>query len=702
MLIAAALVGATRRGTAALPSSLNFSIPPGAVGEDLTDFPVFVDLSLLPSSFWDTVQSDGGDLKVTSDDGETRYPLELVSINAASKTGSLWFLAPSVPTAGVTYTLWFGGEEGQTQPAADAEFGSQAVWADYAVVWHTATDPGSDMPDSTGNGNDGTVSGSPTLVTDDGPYGAALDVGKNDGIGNFSPVVPDAPVSWSWWTKHDSVGEDGSDGYFGVGSHSSLNANSVSYLSRFSPLTSNGRVQNYASDGTTWGSWSANGAISEADVWFKWHAVNADGIMTLYKNGAVANSGSIDVNATARDNPIVMSRISSSNVGLAGRMAEFRIRGDAVSAAWEAAEYLNATQTAFFLGIGEGQFHLYVATTGDDDTGDGTEGNPYATIEKAASEASPGTTIHVAAGTYEGQRTHNIGGSVAVYTNASGTQSSPIRFVSDTPWGAVIDGAGVDQAWHNAGDYVEVIGFEITGSNYVGFNQRAHYGLIAGNHIHDLAAPDVNVPNGGALIAENKDTSSNNRYIGNLVHGVNPPGANSTMHGIYVNSPGFVVQNNIVYDVSDTARGIQAYRVIQDGIISNNLVFDCGNGILYNPSEVVGSQNAIITNNIVIDCGIGIRKFGDDPTVTIDSNITFNCSTDYYNDGDAIDDTVATNRITSNPGLVNYQQDGSGDYHLAAGSPAIGQGTSNGAPEKDFDGVTRGSPPDIGPYEYVA
>ena len=58
--------------------------------------------------------------------------------------------------------------------------------------------------------------------------------------------------------------------------------------------------------------------------------------------------------------------------------------------------------------------------------------------------------------------------------------------------------------------------------------------------------------------------------------------------------------------------------------------------------------------------------------------------------------------------FVNYQDDGSGDYHLAAGSPAIGAGTNESCasspgvtpckPATDFDGNPRSLPYDVGAY----
>jgi len=63
--------------------------------------------------------------------------------------------------------------------------------------------------------------------------------------------------------------------------------------------------------------------------------------------------------------------------------------------------------------------------------------------------------------------------------------------------------------------------------------------------------------------------------------------------------------------------------------------------------------------------------------------------------------------------FVNYQDDGSGDYHLVSGSPAISAGTLTSAtvcaaspgispcvPTTDFSGKTRTTRIDIGAYEF--
>ena len=189
--------------------------------------------------------------------------------------------------------------------------------------------------------------------------------------------------------------------------------------------------------------------------------------------------------------------------------------------------------------------------------------------------------------------------------------------------------------------------------------------------------------------------------------------------GIYPQNYGDVIQNNVVYNCE--AWGISAYHACTNTIISNNLVFgNKAGGILGeaapqrdgNPNRVVW-DNSIVSNNIIINNGgYGISNSSSalvgSHNQYLNNFIYGNASGAFALNGNHT--YIQSGNITtnSNPGFVNYQSNGTGDYHLASGSPCIGAGTSQGADPTDHDGVkrpqqrTRGSGYDIGPYEWTA
>ena len=59
------------------------------VGSTLTNFPVYVNLSNLPSGFHANVnQTDARDIRVTKSDGKTELPREVVFYDASTDTGN--------------------------------------------------------------------------------------------------------------------------------------------------------------------------------------------------------------------------------------------------------------------------------------------------------------------------------------------------------------------------------------------------------------------------------------------------------------------------------------------------------------------------------------------------------------------------------------------------------------------------------------
>jgi hypothetical protein len=332
------------------------------------------------------------------------------------------------------------------------------------------------------------------------------------------------------------------------------------------------------------------------------------------------------------------------------------------------------------------QPRLYVAPTGNDDD-PGTADAPFRTIERAASVVTPGTTVIVADGTYEG----------AIATEASGREDARITYVSASKWGAKLVGLDSDEdaVWRNTGDYVDIQGFDVSGEipDGTGIGQSASHGRILENRVTGMEGNCFSTGNIGYTIVDND-------IIGNVAASC---GTTQLDHGIYPSGDGGVISNNISY--GSTGYGIHCWHNCNNQVITNNLVFEneeggilIGQGDGPNYGEV-DADNMLVANNIAIDNDRnGIRESG----ATGENNRYLNNNV-WGNDEGAFDlqSGIEDGSIRSEPLFINFQPDGSGDYRLAPSSPNKDAGTAEGAPEQDIIGVPRpqGDGVDIGVYE---
>jgi hypothetical protein len=343
-------------------------------------------------------------------------------------------------------------------------------------------------------------------------------------------------------------------------------------------------------------------------------------------------------------------------------------------------------------------YHLYVATTGSD-SNTGTSAKPYKTITKAASVAKAGTTIHVAAGTYSGN----------VSTKVSGTSTNRIIFLSDTKWGAKIIGTGTEAAWNNTGSYIDINGFDISGSGRHGVLNYGSYTLVTNSHVHNLTLSGGCTGSGGAGIVNANYSSTTGDVIGNVVHDIGKPGGCNGVQGIYSSNKGGKIMNNIVYRAS--SYGIHLWHAATDVLIANNTVFangssSMGGGIVTGDGDSPGGiqlKNTKVINNIVYkNPRSGIMQYCYSGQSCIGTgNVTANNLV--YGNGSAISLKTgsATGTISADPLFVSYNPTGTGDYRLQSTSPAINKGTATSAPTTDMLGVARpkGGAVDIGAYE---
>ncbi len=110
------------------------TISAGTVSSDLTNFPVMVRLSSMPSGFWTNVKSSGGDVRVKTTGG-TVIPHDLARFDYDAQDGVLFFKASSVPTGSSSSWKITCGEPSLNRLDYTDTNGRNAVWSDYAGVF---------------------------------------------------------------------------------------------------------------------------------------------------------------------------------------------------------------------------------------------------------------------------------------------------------------------------------------------------------------------------------------------------------------------------------------------------------------------------------------------------------------------------------------------------------------------------------------
>jgi hypothetical protein len=343
--------------------------------------------------------------------------------------------------------------------------------------------------------------------------------------------------------------------------------------------------------------------------------------------------------------------------------------------------------------------NYYVSTSGSD-SNDGSAAHPWRTIQHASSLVAPGYTVHVAPGTYNvaGPGAYPTQITYAISTSASGTASARIRFISDVKWGAKIVTSNQSYySWGADGNYVDIVGFDITGDSMVGMRLNGSNQRALNNLVHNLGTLFCD-SNGGAGIVSSNYSAGNNDIIGNIVHDIGTPGGCNGVQGIYYSNFGGHILNNIVYRIS--AYGIHLWHAATNVVVANNTVFangsaTSGGGILVGAGDSPGgvvNDNTVATNNIIYaNPATGLREYCYSGQTCVGNNNTYTNNLIYQNGKNIslLFGHTARNTISADPQFVNYQADGSGDYHLKSTSPAIDKGTSLGAPLNDFDGGTR-------------
>jgi len=103
------------------------SVSQQQIGQRLTDFPVTVSLDGLSPRFWEHVGTACGDIRVTTADGRTELPRQVVTCDTSARTGQILLLAPSLsPRSDTRFYLYFGNPDA-TDYAPEHRYGAAAL-----------------------------------------------------------------------------------------------------------------------------------------------------------------------------------------------------------------------------------------------------------------------------------------------------------------------------------------------------------------------------------------------------------------------------------------------------------------------------------------------------------------------------------------------------------------------------------------------
>jgi hypothetical protein len=344
--------------------------------------------------------------------------------------------------------------------------------------------------------------------------------------------------------------------------------------------------------------------------------------------------------------------------------------------------------------------NLYVSPNGSD-SNPGSEEEPFRTIMRAAQVVTPGTTVHVAPGMYTG----------GFKTTASGSAEARIVYESTEKWGAKIVpplNSNSSTAWQNRGNYVDIVGFDVDGSQYQGgakwvsgIYSGGSYVAIRANQVHHLANDVPCDSLGGAGIGvDGYYHGIKSEVAGNSVHDIGPDNCRF-IHGIYI-STSATVKNNIVYRISGAA--IHLWHDANNVIVTGNTVTASDAGIVVGGGDFYHTQgpndHTQVSNNIVYDNKIGVTEQGATGKHNIYRNnlVYQNTAGDWkLSEGMGHSGTVA-----APPSFVSYDRKGTPDFRLTPKSPAVGRGLRNStdASERDYEGKSRGGAVDIGAVQH--
>ncbi|MHC4712245.1 MAG: putative Ig domain-containing protein [Planctomycetota bacterium] len=247
-----------------------------------------------------------------------------------------------------------------------------------------------------------------------------------------------------------------------------------------------------------------------------------------------------------------------------------------------------------FIAAGASAATYYVATDGNDVTGDGSSGNPWATLQHAVDTISNGDTILVKPGTYDGCRIRYSGASGSPKTLAAETAGTVLV---NTPGALCRRPSTIEIISEDHGssptDYWTIEGFEVTGGKWGIDGIECGHITVRNNVVHDngwaTGSTGIHLAYGDYQLVENNTSYYNGE------------------HGIYCNNGADygVIRGNAVYD--NASMGVHmngdgdmpnSDGIMTDWLVEKNVSYDNGtNGFDGDGTEYTTWRNNLAYNN---------------------------------------------------------------------------------------------------------
>ncbi|WP_407420898.1 Ig-like domain repeat protein [Methanobrevibacter sp.] len=275
--------------------------------------------------------------------------------------------------------------------------------------------------------------------------------------------------------------------------------------------------------------------------------------------------------------------------------------------------------------LGDSQKDIYVSTTGDDDSGHGTQDSPYKSLEKAISESSATTnTIYMANGTYNeygltiGKNINIIGsGNTIIDAEGGGRFFRLTANVNFTLSDLTLQ--NVNESQYGGAIYIRESGISILDAN-LAVNRVKFiniYSGYAGAAIYNIGGATVGGRNNNVSITNCEFINCGSKSNGVILTQSSTLIANCTFIGSKSYSPTTTYTGSSIA-IMGTSTASNVINITGCTFIGDSYTKGPG-GVIYNSASMLDSIN--INNNVfILDEGYGVFASSDNSALKINAD----------------------------------------------------------------------------------